>query len=91
MTNNIELFEKVEEVVLLLKTGDEEKASSIFNEEILPVYENVFEKDNKLEPLKLFIMELDEYINDESMKILGATTLNEIISEFLDLKRTYIK
>lgn len=75
----------IERTLNFLREGTSAEARAFFNTNIGKNYEKELAVDNKYFQLKMFLMELDDYLNDKTVKIIGSTNLEELNKSYLDI------
>ncbi len=82
------LLKTLEEILQLLKKGEDGLAREQFTNEILPHYESITapEPEEKRINVRLFVQELNDYLNSDTVATLGHLDLNDVITSFLTLK-----
>lgn len=84
-------------VIDLIRSGREEDARVLFNEEIFPRYSDIMysDEDTALRVVAFFFYDVSDYLNKSSWREAGASTSNYIIdvynSDFQDAVRQAIK
>jgi hypothetical protein len=83
---NIAFYRKnIEETLQLLRDGDADTARTFFNTTLAKLYEKELASDEKYFQLTMFLGELDDYLNDGAVQILGATNLEELQKSYSEI------
>lgn len=83
---NIAIYKKnTEEVLCLLRDCDREAAQMVFNTTLAKLYEKELASDEKYFQFKMFLSELDDYLNDPAVQIVGSTNLEELQKSYLEI------
>lgn len=78
------IYTHIEQIIRHLRSKQEAEARSLFNEHIAPHLAEITSKDHPLSSMTFFIYELDDYLNNEGLKILGATNLSKVLDSYYD-------
>ncbi len=78
------IYTYIEQIIQHLKDGEEVAARRLFNEHIAPHLVGIASEDHPLYPMTFFIYELDEYLNNEGLRILGVTRKDKVLDSYYD-------
>jgi len=78
------IYTHIEQIIRHLKSKQEAEARRLFNEHIAPHLAGISNKDHPLFPMTFFIYELDDYLNNEGLKILGVADLSKVLDSYYD-------
>lgn len=83
--NTQSILKDIEHTILLLRSGEDFEARNFFNEHIQGTYKKIVSEREDLFQLKMFLQELDDYVNDPVVRIVNATTLDELTKSYIEL------
>ncbi len=85
--NFLNIFKKdIESVIFLLREKKYDDAKQIFNQKIFTTYYNDdLLKNGVLKPFSIFLFELDDYFNDENIKLFKEYSDKEYRDYIIDL------
>lgn len=81
----------IDKVMYLVESGEEIQARFIFNTEVSPVYEPQIRPNSSLSFVVAFWMILNEYLNDDSARALGApsTVKKNLLEEYKEYQTEF--
>jgi hypothetical protein len=81
----------IEAVIGLIRSGDDEQARTLFNQELFPKYNTLVHDDERFRNLFFLYGEMDKFLNSPSAKIIGMidrdTVLGTYDSDYMSLKK----
>lgn len=83
----MDLKSKLEQVIKLLYDGEIAAAREFFNENISDKYINLYTDDQSLFQLKMLLIEMGDYLNDPSTRIVNAISPEDLVRTFDEIKR----
>lgn len=78
------LYTYIQQIVQHLKDNQEVEARQLFNEHIAPHLVGMRSDNHPLSPMRFFILELDEYLNNEGLRVLGVTRKDKVLDSYYD-------
>lgn len=80
-----EIKSNIEKTLNFLREGNAEEAKAFFNQSVSKIIEEKLVEDEKYFQLRMFLVELDDYLNDKAVQIVGSTNLEELEKSYSEL------
>lgn len=78
------IYTYIQQIAQHLKDNKEAEARQLFNKHIAPHLVGIARDDHPLAPMRFFILELDEYLNNEGLRILGVTRKDKVLDSYYE-------